>query len=97
MECYFPNKKVTSTSNLKGQWFLEVNKLIPQNTTIIKKEMIKQFDAEQTVIQKELENYNSWFHTTQVLIIEASNKLKLIKKWFKFSQVLSSTSLFQSL
>ncbi len=59
--------------------------------------MIKQFDAEQTVIQKELENYNSWLHTTQILIIEASSKLKLIKKWFKFSQVLSSTSLFQSL
>ncbi len=97
MEYYFQNKKVTSISNLKSQWFLEVNKLIPQNTTIITKEMIKQFDAEQTVIQKELENYNSWLHTTQVLIIEASNKLKLIKKWFKFSQVLSSTSLFQSL
>ncbi len=71
--------------------------MIPQNTTIITKEMIKQFDAEQTIIQKELEKYNSLFHTTKVLFIEASNKLKLIKKWFKFSQVLSSTSLFQSL
>ncbi len=71
--------------------------MIPKNTTFITKEMMNQFDAEQTVIQKELEKYNSWFHTTQVLFIEASNKLKLIKKWFKFSQVLSSKSLFRSL
>ena len=96
MEYSFQNKKVISTSNLKSQWFLEVTKMIPQNTTIITKEMIKQLDAEQTVIQKELERYNSWFNTIQFQFIVDIGKLKLLtKKLFKFSHVLSITNLLQ--
>ena len=96
MEYSFQNKKVISTSNLKSQWFLEVTKMIPQNTIIITKKMIKQLDAEQTVIQKELERYNSWFNTIQFQFIVDVSKLKLLtKKLFKFSHVLSITNLLQ--
>ena len=80
MEYFFQNKKATSTSNLKSQWFLEETKMIPQNTTIITKEMIKQLDIEQTVIQKELEKYNSWFNAIQFQFISGIGKLKLLTK-----------------
>ena len=68
--------------------------MIPQNTTIITKKMIKQLDAEQTVIQKELERYNSWFNTIQFQFIVDVSKLKLLtKKLFKFRHVLRITNL----
>ncbi len=54
--------------------------MIHQNTTIITKEMIKQLDVEQTVIQKELEKYNSWFNAIQFQFISGIGKLKLLTK-----------------
>ena len=80
MEYSFQNKKVISTLNLKSQWFLEVTKMIPPNTTIITKEMKNQVDAEQTVILKELERYNSWFNTILFQFIVELGKLKLVTK-----------------
>ncbi len=54
--------------------------MIPQNTIIITKEMTKQLDAEQTMILKELERYDSWFNTIQFQLIGAIDKLKLLTK-----------------
>jgi hypothetical protein len=54
--------------------------MIPQNTTFITKEMIKQFYVEQTEVQKELERYDSWFNTIQFQLIVAIGKLKLLTK-----------------
>ncbi len=54
--------------------------MIPQNTTIISKEMIKQLDAEQAMILKELERYDSWFNTIQFQLIGTIGKLKLLTK-----------------
>jgi len=72
--------------------------MIPQNTTIITQEMKKQLDAEQTMLLKELERYDSWFNTIQFHFIGAIGKLKLLtKKWFKFIHAMSITNLFQSL
>ena len=61
--------------------------MIPQNTIIITKEMIKQFYVEQTEVQKELERYDSWYNTIQFQFIYALGKLKLITKkiWTKKS------------
>jgi hypothetical protein len=42
--------------------------------------MIKQLDAEQIVIHKELEKYNSWLNAIQFQFIGAIGKLKLITK-----------------
>lgn len=81
LEYYFPNKKATSTSNLQSQWYLEEpENMIPQNTSIITKEMIKQFGVEQVDIQKEFDRYNSWFYTIPFQLIGAVGKLKLIRK-----------------
>ncbi len=72
--------------------------MIPQNTTIISKEMIKQLDTEQAMILKELERYDSWFNIIQFHFISTIGKLKLLtKKWFKFIHAISITNLFQSL
>jgi hypothetical protein len=54
--------------------------MIPQNTVIITKEMTKQLDAEQTMILRELERYDSWFNTVQFQLIGAIGKLKLLTK-----------------
>ncbi len=54
--------------------------MIPQNTTIITKEMKKQFDVEQIVIQKELEKYNSWFNEFQFQFFDIMGKLKLVPR-----------------
>ena len=54
--------------------------MIPQNTTIITKEMIKQFYVEQTEVQKELERYANGFNTIQFQLIVGIGKLKLITK-----------------
>ncbi len=54
--------------------------MIPQNTTIITKEMIKQFYVEQTELQKELERYANGFNTIQFQLIVGIGKLKLITK-----------------
>ncbi len=54
--------------------------MIPQNTTIITKEMTKQLDAEQTMILKELERYDSWFNIIQFHFISTIGKLKLLAK-----------------
>ncbi len=51
--------------------------MIPQNTTIITKEMKKQLDVEQAMILKELEWYDSWFNNIQFHFIGAIGKLKL--------------------
>ena len=72
--------------------------MIPQNTIVITKEMIKQFGVEQTEMQYEFERCNSWFNPIQFQLIGAIDKLKLFtKKWFKFSPFLSTTNLFESL
>ena len=54
--------------------------MIPQNTTIITKEMKKQFDVEQIVIQKELEKYNSWFNELQFQFFDIIGKLRLVTR-----------------
>ena len=54
--------------------------MIPQNTTIITKEMIKQFYVEQTEVQKELERYANGFNTFQFQLIVGIGKLKLLTK-----------------
>jgi len=54
--------------------------MIPPNTTIITKEMIKQFYVEQTEVQKELERYANGFNTIQFQLIVGIGKLKLITK-----------------
>jgi len=54
--------------------------MIPQNTTVITKEMIKQFDVEQIEMQNEFERYNSWFNPVQFQFIGAIGKLKLLTK-----------------
>ncbi len=54
--------------------------MIPQNTTIITKEMIKQFYEEQTEVQTELERYANGFNTIQFQLIVGIGKLKLITK-----------------
>jgi hypothetical protein len=54
--------------------------MIPQNTTIITKEMTKQLDAEQTMILKELERYDSWLNIIQFHFISTIGKLKLLAK-----------------
>jgi hypothetical protein len=70
--------------------------MIPQNTVIITKEMTKQLDAEQTMILRELERYDSWFNSIQFQLIGAIGKLKLLaKKWFKFIHAISITNLFK--
>ncbi len=73
--------------------------MIPQNTTVVTKDMIKQFDVEHIEMQNEFERYNSWFNPIQFQLIGAIGKLKLLtkKKWFKFSPVVSITNLFGSL
>ena len=52
--------------------------MIPQNTTIITKEMKKQLDVEQAMILKELERYDSWFNTIQFHFIGTISKLILL-------------------
>jgi len=54
--------------------------MIPQNTIVITKEMIKQFDVEKTEMQSEFERYNSWFNPFQFQLIGAIGKLKLFTK-----------------
>jgi hypothetical protein len=72
--------------------------MIPQNTIVITKEMINQFDVEKTEMQSEFERYNSWFNPFQFQLIGAIGKLKLFtKKWFKFSPFVSTTNLLESL
>ena len=72
--------------------------MIPQNTIVITKEMINQFDVEKTEMQSEFEWYNSWFNPFQLQLIGAMGKLKLFtKKWFKFRPFVSSTNLLESL
>ncbi len=72
--------------------------MIPQNTTIISKEMIKQLDVEQAMILKELDMYDSWFNTIQFHFLGVIDKLKLLtKNNFKMGNVMSFTSIFHSL
>ena len=81
MEYYSQNEKETSTSNLQNRLYLEEpDIMIPQNTTIITKEMKKQLDVEQAMILKELERYDSWFNNIQFHCIGAIGKLKLLTK-----------------
>jgi len=54
--------------------------MIPQNTTVITKDMIKQFDVEHIEMQNEFERYNSWFNPIQFQLIGAIGKLKLLTK-----------------
>jgi len=54
--------------------------MIPPNTTIITKEMIKQLDVEQTMIQKELERRSSWFNSLQFQFRGVRGKMKLVTK-----------------
>ena len=54
--------------------------MIPQNTIVITKEMINQFDVEKTEMQSEFESYNSWFNPVQFQLIGAIGKLKLFTK-----------------
>ncbi len=54
--------------------------MIPQNTTIITKEMIKKLGTEQIIILKELEKYDSWFNSIQFELINAIGKLKFLAK-----------------
>jgi hypothetical protein len=54
--------------------------MIPQNTIVITKEMINQFDVEKTEMQSEFESYNSWFNAFQFQLFGAIGKLKLYKK-----------------
>ena len=77
----FPNK----TSIEKNSEF-EKNLLfvIPQNTTIFTKEMIKQLAREQKVIRKELERYDRWFNTIHFL---RSGKEALTVAKRKFSKI----------
>ncbi len=81
MEYYSQNEKEISTSNLQNRLYLEEpDIMIPQNTTIITKEMKKQLDVEQAMILKELERYDSWFNNIQFHLIGAIGKLKLLTK-----------------
>ena len=81
MEYYSQNEKETSTSNLQNRLYLEEpDIMIPQNTTIITKEMKRQLDVEQAMILKELERYDSWFNNIQFHCIGAIGKLKLLTK-----------------
>ena len=61
--------------------------MIPQNTTVITKEMINQFDLEHIEMQNEFERYNSWFNPIQFQFIGALGKLKLLTK--KMGQIQS--------
>jgi hypothetical protein len=54
--------------------------MIPQNTTIITKEMKKQLDVEQIVIQKELEKYNGWLYELQFQLVDIMGKLKFLTR-----------------
>jgi len=54
--------------------------LIPQNTIVITKEMINQFDVEKTEMQSEFERYNSWLNPVQSQLTGVMGKLKLFKK-----------------
>ena len=54
--------------------------MIPQNTTVITKDMIKQFDVEHIEMQNEFERYNSWVNPIQFQLIGAIGKLKLLTK-----------------
>ena len=54
--------------------------MIPQNTTVITKEMIKQFDVEHIEMQNEFERYNSWFNPIQFQFIGVLGKLNLLTK-----------------
>jgi hypothetical protein len=72
--------------------------MIPQNTIVITKEMINQFDLEITEMKNEFERYNSWLNPVQSQLIGAIGKLKLFtKKEFKFSPFVSTTNLLESL
>ena len=59
--------------------------MIPQNTTIITMEMIRQFDMEQAEIKNELERYNSWLNIFQNQFIDVMGKLKLLRKKFSIN------------
>ena len=59
--------------------------MIPQNTTIITMEMIRQLDMEQAEIKNELERYNSWLNIFQNQFIDVMGKLKLLRKKFSIN------------
>jgi hypothetical protein len=54
--------------------------MIPQNTTVITKEMIKQFDVEHIEMQNEFERYTSWFNPIQFQFIGTIGKSKILTK-----------------
>ena len=57
---------------------------IPQNTTIFRKEMVRQLAREQRVMRKEIERYDSWFYNIYFNFIGALGKLKLVGKKLLF-------------
>jgi hypothetical protein len=73
-----------SISNLKNHRYWEVINLIPQNTTFISKEMIKQLEIEQELIQKKFEIYNGLICQSRILFKELLHNI--IKKWKKFKK-----------
>ena len=54
--------------------------MIPKNTKIVTREMIRQLEIEQTEILKELQLHHSWFNTIQFQFIGVIDKLKFTKK-----------------
>ena len=63
---YYPNQiqllmLLMSNQFLKNHRYWEVINLIPQNTTFISKEMIKQLEIEQELIQKKFEGLSCRF------------------------------------
>jgi len=54
--------------------------MIPQNTIVITKEMINQFDLEITEMKNEFERYNSWLNPVQSQLTCVMDKLKLFLK-----------------
>ena len=57
--------------------------MIPEHTTIITKEMIKQLEIEQRELQKELEIYNSWICQILFYFVELVDNIKWKLQKFK--------------
>ena len=57
--------------------------MIPEHTTIITNEMIKQLEIEQKELQKELEIYNSWIYQILFYFVELVDNIKLKLQKFK--------------